>query len=101
MILICKNYKEENESYEEVIDWLLYNNAQFEFFSGENFYDSGNDWSMQLGNSQINSSNKTNTYKSVWFRSFLNIKLSFLQYLKILIALILVLLNYDGVLVKK
>ncbi|MBG6133455.1 ATP-GRASP peptide maturase of grasp-with-spasm system [Aquimarina sp. EL_43] len=77
MILICKNYKEENESYEEVIDWLLYNNAQFEFFSGENFYDSGNDWSMQLGNSQINSSNKTNTYKSVWFRSFLKHKTQF------------------------
>jgi hypothetical protein len=30
----------------EEIDWLLYNNAQFDFFSRKDFYDSGNDWSM-------------------------------------------------------
>ncbi|EZH75010.1 hypothetical protein ATO12_09780 [Aquimarina atlantica] len=71
MILICKNYKENNESYEEVIDWLLYNNAQFDFLSGEDYYENGKHWSIALDNSQDKLSIPFNEYKSVWFRGFL------------------------------
>lgn len=72
MILICKDYKEENESYEEVIDWLLHHKASFEFLSGEDYYENGNDWSIELTNSKKQHSSSFNKYKSVWFRGFLS-----------------------------
>ncbi|GAA4273338.1 grasp-with-spasm system ATP-grasp peptide maturase [Aquimarina gracilis] len=71
MILICKKYKEKNESYEEVVDWLSYNNAQFEFLSGRHHYEDGKDWSIELNNTKDNSSQDFSKYKSVWFRGFL------------------------------
>ncbi|WP_282088519.1 grasp-with-spasm system ATP-grasp peptide maturase [Aquimarina algiphila] len=71
MILICKNYKENNDSYEEVIDWLLYKNARFDFLSGEDYYENGKDWCITLNNSRDELSIPFGEYKSVWFRGFL------------------------------
>ena len=71
MILICKKYKEKNESYEEVIDWLLFKNAQFEFLSGEDYFEDGKGWTIELNNTIEKSSKDFNIYKSVWFRGFL------------------------------
>ncbi|WP_271783528.1 grasp-with-spasm system ATP-grasp peptide maturase [Aquimarina algiphila] len=71
MILICKNYKENNDSYEEVIDWLLYKNARFDFLSGEDYYENGKDWRITLNNSRDELSIPFGEYKSVWFRGFL------------------------------
>ncbi len=74
MILICKKYKEKNESYEEVIDWLLYKNALFEFLSGEDYYEDGKDWSLELNNTIEKSSRDFTKYKSIWFQGFLKHK---------------------------
>ncbi|WP_405209016.1 grasp-with-spasm system ATP-grasp peptide maturase [Aquimarina sp. LLG6339-5] len=79
MILICKIYNENNKSYEEVIDWLIYNNVQFDFFSGEDFYEEGNNWSIELDNSLVDSSNTSKEYRSVWFQGFLKHKTQLLS----------------------
>ncbi len=70
MILICKNYKNEDKTAQDVVDWLLYRNAQFDFFSGSDFYENGNDWSLEVDdfNDQYSYQNK---FKSVWFRGFM------------------------------
>ena len=71
MILICKNYNENNESYEEVVDWLLYREASFDFISGEDYYEDGKGWSLELNNKEEKFSIPFSQYKSVWFRGFL------------------------------
>ncbi len=71
MILIGKDYKESNESHEGVIDWLLYRNAKFDFLSGDDYYENGKNWSLEINNSlEINKLNLKN-YNSIWFRGFL------------------------------
>ncbi len=71
MILICKNYNENNESHEDVIDWLQYHNAKFDFLSAHKYYENGNDWSIELTNSKNQRNLLSKEYKSVWFRGFM------------------------------
>ncbi len=71
MILICKEYKEDNQSHEDVIDWLLYRNANFSFLSGKDYYQNGEPWCIQLDDLGQRTSRSLKNYKSIWFRGFL------------------------------
>jgi hypothetical protein len=71
MILICRNYYEDNKSYEDVIDWLQYRNASFKFFSGYDFYENDTNWLMKISNTKNVCSYSFEEVKSVWFCGFL------------------------------
>ncbi|KZS39638.1 hypothetical protein AWE51_08280 [Aquimarina aggregata] len=77
MILICKSHDENNESHEDVIDWLSYHNAKFDFLSGHDYYENGNDWSIELSNSKNESSFFSQEYQSIWFRGFMRYRSHF------------------------
>ncbi len=72
MILICKNYDENNESHQEVIDWLRYKNAEICFSSGHMSYQKGSDWSIELNDTETKTNIPNEGIKAVWFRGFLN-----------------------------
>lgn len=71
MILIIRPKKGFNSSYDEVIDWLNYYGNSYEFLSGEDYFNSDRDWSLELSIQNETFSDNFSKYKSVWFRGFL------------------------------
>lgn len=78
MILISKDQDDANPSYIEVIDWLYYRDEKLKFLSGQNFLESGKNWSLSLDNDGEKFCNNENTeISSIWYRGFINHRIHF------------------------
>jgi ATP-GRASP peptide maturase of grasp-with-spasm system len=70
-VIISKDRFDNNPSYKNVIDWLYFKKANVEFIDGQDFFEDGKNWSVNINSESIIENLDTFKQKSIWFRGFL------------------------------